>query len=88
METEPGRRRLCRTRIPNQSCGWKSRPICWKQAWPEIRWQANRHLWFRGDYGISYVGRFLEETQPGRNLNHWALWADYRFCNRNLMDSL
>jgi hypothetical protein len=25
------------------------------------------------------AGRFLKETQPGRNLNYWALWADYKF---------
>jgi hypothetical protein len=45
----------------------------------EIRWQANRHLWFQGDYGIFYAGRFLKETQPGRDLNYWALWAGYKF---------
>jgi hypothetical protein len=45
----------------------------------EIRWQANRHLWFQGDYGIFYAGRFLKETQPGRNLNYWALWTGYKF---------
>ncbi len=45
----------------------------------EIRWQANRHLWFQGDYGIFYAGTFLMQTQPGRNLNYWALWAGYKF---------
>jgi hypothetical protein len=45
----------------------------------EIRWQANPHLWFQGDYGTFYAGRFLKETQPGRNLNYWALWAGYKF---------
>lgn len=45
----------------------------------EVRWQANHHLWFQGDYGIFYAGRFLKETQPGRNLNYWALWAGYKF---------
>ena len=45
----------------------------------EIRWQVNRHLWVQGDYGIFYAGRFLKETQPGRNLNYWALWAGYKF---------
>ena len=45
----------------------------------EIRWQANHHLWLQGDYGIFYAGRFLKETQPGRNLNYWALWAGYKF---------
>jgi hypothetical protein len=45
----------------------------------QIRWQANRHLWFQGDYGIFYAGRFLKETQPGRNLNYWALWAGYKY---------
>jgi hypothetical protein len=45
----------------------------------EIRWQADRHLWFQGDYGIFYAGRFLKETQPARNLNYWALWAGYKF---------
>jgi len=45
----------------------------------EIRWQANHHLWFQGDYGIFYAGRFLKETQPARNLNYWALWAGYKF---------
>jgi hypothetical protein len=45
----------------------------------EIRWQANHHLWVQGDYGIFYAGRFLKQTQPGRNLNYWALWAGYKF---------
>ena len=45
----------------------------------EIRWQANHHLWFQGDYGIFYAGSFLKETQPGRNLNYWALWTGYKF---------
>jgi hypothetical protein len=45
----------------------------------EVHWQANRHLWFQGDYGIFYAGKFLKETQPGRNLNYWAVWAGYKF---------
>ncbi len=45
----------------------------------ELRWQADRHVWFQGDYGIFYAGRFLKETMPGRNLNYWALWAGYKF---------
>ncbi len=24
-------------------------------------------------------GTFLKQTQPGRNLNYWALWAGYKF---------
>jgi hypothetical protein len=34
--------------------------------------------WFQADYGIFYAGKFLKETQPGRNLNYWALWAGYK----------
>src|SRR5467141_3260010 len=45
----------------------------------ELRWQANRHLWFQADYGIFYAGKFVKESQPGRNLNYWALWAGYKF---------
>ena len=45
----------------------------------EIRWQANRHLWYQADYGIFYAGSFLKETKPGRNLNYWALWVGYKF---------
>jgi hypothetical protein len=45
----------------------------------ELRWQVDRHLWFQADYGIFYAGRFLKETQPGRNLNYWALWAGFKF---------
>jgi len=45
----------------------------------EVRWQVNTHLWFQGDYGIFYAGRFLKETKPGQNLNYWALWAGYEF---------
>jgi len=44
-----------------------------------IRWQANSHLWFQADSGIFYAGKFLKQTQPGRNLNYWALWAGYKF---------
>src|SRR5258705_4258031 len=45
----------------------------------EVRWQANSHPYFQGGYGIFYPGRFLKETQPGRNLNYWALWVGYKF---------
>ena len=45
----------------------------------EVRWQVNRHLWCQADYGIFYAGKFLKETQPGRNLNYWALWTGYKF---------
>ena len=45
----------------------------------ELQWQVDRHLWFQADYGIFYAGRFLKETQPGRNLNYWSLWAGYKF---------
>jgi len=45
----------------------------------EVHWQANRHLWFQADYGIFYAGKFVKESQPGRNLNYWALWAGYKF---------
>jgi hypothetical protein len=45
----------------------------------EVRWQANRHMWFQADYGIFYAGEFVRESQPGRNLNYWALWAGYKF---------
>jgi hypothetical protein len=45
----------------------------------ETRWQATRHTWFQADYGIFFAGPFLRQTQPGRNLNYWALWAGYKF---------
>ncbi len=45
----------------------------------QIHWQKTRHLWFQGDYGIFYAGRFLKQTQPGRNLNYWCLWTGYQF---------
>jgi hypothetical protein len=45
----------------------------------EVRWQANRHLWFQADYGIFYAGKFVKESQPARNLNYWALWTGYEF---------
>jgi hypothetical protein len=28
---------------------------------------------------VFYAGNFLKETQPGRNLNYWALWTGYKF---------
>jgi hypothetical protein len=45
----------------------------------EVRWQVNRHLWFQADYGVFYAGKFVKESQPGRNLNYWALWTGYKF---------
>ena len=45
----------------------------------EVRWQANRHLWFQADYGIFYAGKFVKESQPSSNLNYWALWSGYKF---------
>jgi hypothetical protein len=45
----------------------------------EVHWQANRHLWFQAEYGVFYAGKFVKESQPGCNLNYWALWAGYKF---------
>jgi hypothetical protein len=45
----------------------------------EVRWQADRHIWFQADYGVFYPGGFLKQTQPSRNLDYWALWAGYKF---------
>jgi hypothetical protein len=45
----------------------------------EVRWQANRHLWFQADYGIFYAGKFVKESQSGRNLNYWAYGRDTSF---------
>ena len=45
----------------------------------EVRWQANRHLWFQADYGVFYAGSFVKQSQPTHNLNYWALWTGYRF---------
>jgi hypothetical protein len=42
-----------------------------------VRWQANRHVWFQAGYGIFYAGKFVKESQPGRKLNYWALWASF-----------
>jgi hypothetical protein len=38
----------------------------------EVRWQANRRLWFQANYGIFYAGKVVKESQPGRNLNYRA----------------
>jgi hypothetical protein len=45
----------------------------------EMHWQATHHLWFQADYGVFFAGQFLKQTEPGRNLNYWALWAGYKF---------
>ena len=45
----------------------------------EARWQMTRHAWAQVDYGVFYSGRFLKDTQPGKNLNYWALWTGYKF---------
>jgi hypothetical protein len=45
----------------------------------QLRWQIDRHFWTQADYGVFYAGSFLKDTQPGRNLNYWELWAGYKF---------
>ena len=45
----------------------------------EVRWQADRHLWFQADYGIFFAGTFLKDTMPGRNLNYAAAQVGYKF---------
>ena len=45
----------------------------------EVKWQANRHVWFQADYGVFFPGKFLKETKPSRDLNYWAVWAGYKF---------
>jgi hypothetical protein len=34
---------------------------------------------FKPTTEFSTRGKFVKESQPGRNLNHWALWAGYKF---------
>ena len=62
-----------------RSSGNSSARFVGQRPGTEIRWQANRHLWFQADYGVFFAGAFLKQTQPGRNLNYWALWTGYRF---------
>jgi len=44
-----------------------------------LRCQIDRHFWTQEDYGVFYAGQFLKQTEPGRNLNYWELWARYKF---------
>ena len=44
----------------------------------ETRWQMTRHAWAQADYGILYSGKFIRDTQPGKNLNYCALWTGYK----------
>jgi hypothetical protein len=30
----------------------------------KLGWQADRHLWFRADYGIFFAGPFLKQAGP------------------------
>lgn len=45
----------------------------------QLRWQIDRHFWVQADYGVFYAGEFLKQTEPGRNLNYWELWAGFKF---------
>jgi len=49
---------------------------------------GSSHL-VQADYELFYAGKFLKETQLGRNLDRWALlvgykfWSDKRKCERS-----
>jgi hypothetical protein len=34
---------------------------------------------FKPTTGFFYAGKFVKESQPGRNLIYWASWAGYKF---------
>ena len=70
--------RMFEVRCEFTICG-DDRPAVGQRPGVEVRWQANRHLWFQADYGIFYAGTFVRESQTGRNLIYWALWTGYKF---------
>jgi len=47
-----------------------------------LGWTLDTHC-LTPDGRMAYAGRFLRETQHGRNLNYWALWAVYNFSGEH-----
>ncbi len=76
---ESGRWCLRRAWILDQSCTRESSEVRWEQARDRDPPAGESSPWFQADYGIFYAGKFLKQTQPGRNLNYWALWAGCKF---------
>jgi hypothetical protein len=47
-----------------------------------LGWTLDTHCLTPGGR-MAYPERFLKETQPGRNLNSWALQAGYKFSGEH-----
>jgi hypothetical protein len=44
-----------------------------------LEWQVDRHLTLTLEYGHCFAGPFLEETEPGRDLDWSAATLTYTF---------
>jgi hypothetical protein len=44
-----------------------------------LEWQVDRHLTLTLEYGHFFAGAFLEETEPGRDIDWSAVTLTYKF---------
>jgi Alginate export len=44
-----------------------------------LEWQVDRHLTLTLEYGHFFAGPFLEETEPGRDIDWSAMTVTYKF---------
>jgi Alginate export len=45
----------------------------------QLRWKIDRHTTFVSEYLHFFPGAFLRQTTPGRNINYWTGFFDFRF---------
>jgi alginate export protein len=49
------------------------------EAQVEIYWEINRHLALISNYTHFFVGQFLRETGPGKDVDYTTTWVTFRF---------
>lgn len=49
------------------------------QTGAQVEWQLHRHLTSTASYSHFFVGKFLEENPPAKDVNYFSTWITFRF---------
>ena len=44
-----------------------------------LAWTPTRHLTILASYVHFFAGPFLKETPPGKDIDYFTTWVDYKF---------
>ena len=62
-----------------QAAGNSKATYVGSEAQVEIYWEINRHLALISNYSHFFVGQFLRETGPGKDVDYTTTWVTFRF---------